>query len=179
LITLIKTAIFYIQTGLNNLIFLTNNSKVNCYSLIVKNIRDTMQIKSFEDLECWKACVEVRKFISSLIKKFPSSEKYDLIDNMKRASHSTTRNIAEGYGRFHYKENIQFCRISRGSLFELIDDLITAKDENYILENEYSEGKMKIEKALNILNGYINYLDRAEKNNELRLTINNLWQKNL
>jgi len=98
---------------------------------------------------------------------------------MKRASHSTTRNIAEGYGRFHYKENIQFCRISRGSLFELIDDLITAKDENYILENEYSEGKMKIEKALNILNGYINYLDRAEKNNELRLTINNLWQKNL
>ena len=129
----------------------------------MKNIKEKIQIKSFEDLECWKACVEVRKFISQIIKKFPSSEKYDLVDNIKRASRSTTRNIAEGYGRFHYKENKQFCRISRGSLFELIDDLITSRDENYITEKECSEGKSKIEKALNILNGYINYLERAEK----------------
>ncbi len=85
------------------------------------------QIKSFEDLECWKACVEVRKYVSVLINKFPASEKYDLIDNMKRASRSATRNIAEGYGRFHFKENIQFCRHSRGSLYEIIDDLITFK----------------------------------------------------
>ena len=122
-----------------------------------------MQIKSFEDLECWKACVEVRKYVSVLIKKFPASEKYDMVDNMKRAAHSTTRNIAEGYGRFHYKENKQFCRHSRGSLFELIDDFITAKDENFITEQEYIEGRTKIDKALNILNGYINYLARAEK----------------
>lgn len=122
-----------------------------------------MQINSFEDLECWKACVEVRKHISILIKKFPISEKYDMVDNMKRASHSITRNIAEGYGRFHFKENRQFCRVSRGSLFELIDDLITSKDENLITEQEYLEGRIKIEKALSILNGYINYLGRAEK----------------
>ncbi|MCJ7553716.1 MAG: four helix bundle protein, partial [Ignavibacteriaceae bacterium] len=57
------------------------------------------QIKSFEDLECWKASMEVRKYISVLINKFPACEKYDLVDNMKRASHSATRNIAEGYGR--------------------------------------------------------------------------------
>ena len=122
-----------------------------------------MQIKSFEDLECWKACVEVRKYVSALIKTFPASEKYDLVDNMKRAAHSTTRNIAEGYGRFHFKENSQFCRISRGSLFELIDDLITSKDESFITEQQYSEGRVKIDKALNILNGYINYLNRAVK----------------
>ncbi len=132
------------------------------------------QIKSFEDLECWKASMEVRKYISVLIKKFPACEKYDLVDNMKRASHSATRNIAEGYGRFHYKENIQFCRHSRGSLFELIDDLITSKDENYISEEEYLDGRNKIERALAILNGYINYLGRAlnGKPKEKRLTDN-------
>ncbi len=129
-----------------------------------------MQIKSFEDLDCWKACVEVRRYISELIKKFPPSEKYDLVDNMKRAAHSTTRNIAEGYGRFHFKENSQFCRISRGSLFELIDDLITSKDEFLITEQEYAEGRVKIDKALGILNGYINYLNRANKE---KVTVNN------
>ena len=119
------------------------------------------QIKSFEDLECWKASMEVRKYISLITKNFPASEKFDLVDNMKRASRSATRNIAEGYGRFHYKENIQFCRHSRGSLFELIDDLITSKDEKYISEEEYQDGRNKIERALAILNGYINYLGRA------------------
>lgn len=124
---------------------------------------EKQSIKSFEDLECWKACVDVSRLISGLIKKFPAAEKYDLIDNMKRAAHSTTRNIAEGYGRFHFKENIQFCRVSRGSLFELIDDLITCKDENYITAEEYADGRIKIERALAILNGYINYLQRALK----------------
>jgi four helix bundle protein len=136
-------------------------------------LQEKQQIKSFEDLECWKASVDVRKYISSLLKNFPSVEKYDLIDNMKRASHSATRNIAEGYGRFHYKENIQFCRHSRGSLYELIDDLITSKDENYITEEEYYEGRKRIERALSILNGYINYLNRAlNGKNEKLLTIN-------
>ncbi len=132
------------------------------------------QVKSFEDLECWKAAVEVRKFIAELIMKLPATEKYDLIDNMKRASRSATRNIAEGYGRFHYKENIQFCRHSRGSLYELIDDLITCNDENFITGEEYKQGRAKIDKALAILNGYINYLTKAITNDsqQKRLTIN-------
>jgi four helix bundle protein len=133
------------------------------------------KIKSFEDLECWKASVEVRRFIAGVIRKLPASEKFDMADNMRRSSRSVTRNIAEGYGRFHYKENKQFCRHSRGSLTELIDDLITCKDECYITENEYLEGRQKIQTALNILNGFINYLDRAEQQKpkkESHLTFN-------
>ena len=69
-------------------------------------------LKSFDELECWKACTEVRRFITGLVKKYPKEERYSLVDDMKRAARSTTHNIAEGYGRFHYQENIQFCRIS-------------------------------------------------------------------
>jgi len=120
------------------------------------------KIESFEDLECWKACRGVRKFVSKIIKKFPAEEKYALTDGMRRASPSTTENIAEGFGRYHYGENIQFCRISRGSLHELNDQFISALDDNYITEEEYKTGRQLIKTALALLNGYINYLQKAK-----------------
>ena len=64
-------------------------------------------IKSFEDLECWKACRELSRFVSKLVKNNPRDE-FDLKDNIRRAARSTTRNIAEGYGGFHFQENSQF-----------------------------------------------------------------------
>jgi len=122
-------------------------------------------LKTFEDLECWQACREVRIFIVKLVKSYPKEEKYSIVDNMKRAARSTTQNIAEGFGRFHYRENMQFCRISRGSLFELIDDLIASVDEGFISQDDYQLGRDKIAKALAILNGYISYLNRRLTNN--------------
>ena len=116
-------------------------------------------LKSFEDLQCWQACREVRIFITELIKGYPKEEQYSIVDNMKRAARSTTQNIAEGFGRFHYKENLQFCRISRGSLFELADDLITSIDEGFITKEDYELGRNKISNALALLNGYIKYLN--------------------
>jgi four helix bundle protein len=123
---------------------------------------DHMSIKNFEDLECWKACTEVRREISKLLKRYPSDEKYLLIQDMRRASRSATHNIAEGYGRFHYKENRQFCRQSKGSLYELLDQLIASKDDQIITNEEYIEVKTKIDKAIIILNGYIKYLTKAD-----------------
>ncbi len=120
-----------------------------------------MKLLSFEELDCWKASRDVKNEVRIIIKRFPSEEKYALTDNMRRASRSITENIAEGFGRFHYQENIQFCRISRGSLFELIDQYITAKDESYINDEEYNKGRELIKKAIALLNGYINYLRKA------------------
>ncbi len=119
--------------------------------------------KNFEELDCWKACTEVRRFISKLVKKYPREEQYRLVDDMLRASRSTTHNIAEGFGRFHYQENIQFCRQSRGSLFELKDQLICSLDEGYITKDEKEQGFCLIDKALIRLNGYINYLSKRKQ----------------
>lgn len=120
------------------------------------------KIRSFEDLECWKVCTELRRNVSTLIKKFPKEEQYDLTSQMKRASRSVTHNIAEGYGRFHYQENIQYCRQARGSLYELIDQFIVAFDEKYINNEELTKGKEQINKSLALLNGYIKYLIKAK-----------------
>ena len=119
-------------------------------------------LRSFEDLECWKACTEVRRFISKIIKNYPKEEKYALVDDMKRAARSTTHNVAEGFGRFHFQENIQFCRISRGSLYELVDQLITSQDDGYITSEQYQKGRELISKAIALMNGYINYLSRQK-----------------
>jgi len=99
---------------------------------------DNERKSTFETLEVWKEGRELRKEISTLVKSFPPEEKYKLVDQMIRASRSVTNNISEGYGRFHYQENIQFCRESRGSLYELIDHFTIASDEGYITEESCS-----------------------------------------
>lgn len=120
------------------------------------------KIRSFEDLECWKVSTELRRYVSQLVKTFPKEEQFDLTSQMKRASRSVTHNIAEGYGRFHYQENIQYCRQARGSLYELIDQFIVAFDEKYITNEELIKGKEQINKSLALLNGYIKYLMKAK-----------------
>ena len=122
--------------------------------------------KSFEDLECWKAGKEARFFFNELIKHLPKEERFLLANQIKRATRSVTNNIAEGFGRFHYQENIQFCRTSRGSLHELVDHLIICEEEKYIDEKEYNRGRELLNKAIAILNGYINYLIREKKKNK-------------
>lgn len=121
------------------------------------------KIKSFEDLVCWQKGRAIRMEVSKLITQFPAEEKFELVSQMRRASRSVTHNLAEGYGRFHFKENIQFCRISRGSLYEIKDQLITALDEQYIDEKTFENLKKKVEEGIVILNGYINYLKKAGK----------------
>ena len=127
-----------------------------------------MNIKSFTDLEVYKECRALRKSISELVKAaFPTEEKYKLTDQIIRSSRRTTACIAEGYGRFHYKENIQYCRMSRGSLLETLEHLITAYDENYIASEALKEYKSKIDTCARLLNGYINYLRKDKPSEEL------------
>lgn len=100
-----------------------------------------------------------------MVKGFPQDEKYKLTDQIIRASRSVTANIAEGFGRFHYQEYVQYCRQSRGSLYEIIDHLIVACDEGYISKEELNKLKVEIEMCLAVLNGFINYLVRAKQTN--------------
>lgn len=113
---------------------------------------------SFEDVKAWQLAREFRKNIYSITKNFPRDELYCLTSQIRRAAISVHSNIAEGYGRFNFQENIQFCRVARGSLNEVLDQLYTALDEKYIDEiifnNIYIKGR-NVEAAIN---GYIIFL---------------------
>lgn len=121
-------------------------------------------IKTFEDLECWKKARRLRIKISELAKTFPNNEKFGITSQVVRAVRSVTHNIAEGYGRFHFRENAQFCRISRGSLYEVLDQVIIANEQGYITENTLKEVRKDIFENIKILNGYINYLVKSAEN---------------
>ena len=124
-----------------------------------------MGYKSFEELEVYKAAREYRKKIYQLIKKLPPEEKYNLAGQMRRAALSLTNNLAEGHGRYHFQENIQFCRVSRGSLMELIDDLNTCMDEEYFKQNYLLKLKEEGYRINKMLNGYIAYLNKRKNQN--------------
>jgi four helix bundle protein len=121
-------------------------------------------VNSFEDLTCYQNCKRLRIKVRSLVNQFDQTEKFRLSDQMIRCSRSITNNIAEGYGRFHFKENAQFCRQSRGSLFEMLDHLSIAFEEKYINEIELNELEIEINECIKVLNGYIKYLVNANNN---------------
>lgn len=121
-----------------------------------------MAYRSFEELEVYKSAREFRKKIYQIMKKLPIEEKFNLTDQMRRAALSLTNNIAEGHGRFFYQENIQFCRISRGSLMELVDDLKVCIDEEYFSLEYLEELKKEAYRINKMLNGYIAYLKKRK-----------------
>ena len=123
------------------------------------------EITSFENLECWQACRRLRIFIAkTIVPTLPNEERYGLCSQILRSARSTTANIAEGYGRFHYLDNAKFCSNARGSCFETLDHLITANDEKMISSDLLSEGRKFVNEANKILNGYINYLRKKSDN---------------
>jgi four helix bundle protein len=112
-------------------------------------------IKSFEDLQVWKVGREIRKDLYRLANQLPRIEQYCLGQQLRTAAISLTANIAEGYGRFHFKENIQFCRIARGSAYELLDHLIACKDQSYLDEGQHKDLQGKLLRFIQLVNGYV------------------------
>ena len=116
----------------------------------------------FEDLQVYQEARAFRREIYGLIQALPQEEKYALGQQMRRAAISLTANIAEGYGRYHYQETIQFLRQSRGSLMELIDDLNICADEQYATADELAKLRPLAEAVLRLINGYVSYLQRKK-----------------
>lgn len=101
---------------------------------------------NYKELKIWQKSMDLVENVFQLIANFPDSEKYGLIDQIKRSSISVPSNIAEGAGRNSNKDFSRFLSISRGSLNELNTQLIISLRLNFIendklnkLENEINE----------------------------------------
>jgi four helix bundle protein len=119
-------------------------------------------VYSFEDLEVYKLAREFSNKVTQLIKKLPKEEEYNLKGQMRRAKLSVTNNIAEGFGRYHYQENIQFCRQSRGSICELIDDFNECYANGYIDQTYQDQLKNEAYHLIKVLNSYIASIKRLK-----------------
>ena len=122
--------------------------------------------RDFTSLVCWQDARNVKLFLyKKVLPRLSNEEKYNLDIQLRKTSVSSTANIAEGYGRYHYQEGIQFYRISRGSTYESKDHLISCFDLEYISEDVYNQGIELIEKAKISINGFIKYV-KAQKEKE-------------
>ncbi|MBC7775262.1 MAG: four helix bundle protein [Phycisphaerae bacterium] len=122
-----------------------------------------MGTRSFTDLEVYQTSRLLRKKVAVLVESnFPETEKYKLSDQIIRSSRRVTACIAEGYGRYYFKENIRFCRMARGSLLETLEHLITAFDTNYITGESLKDFKNDIDSCGRLINGYISYLKKSK-----------------
>jgi four helix bundle protein len=92
--------------------------------------------RSYRDLEVWKLSNDFVKKVYQVTHDFPASEKFGIINQIRRAAVSIPSNIDEGQGRNSTKEFRQFLAISLGSLAELETQLIIAKEIEYLTQNE-------------------------------------------
>ena len=91
---------------------------------------------------------------------------------MRRAAVSVASNIAEGCGRQHSKDAIQFFYIARGSVFELEAQLYIASDQRYFEEDVLKESLGQVTNCKRVLNGFINYYKNRSSKNDTRNTNN-------
>ncbi len=113
--------------------------------------------RGFEDLECYQLALKVVSEAYQVAKRLPPEEKYNLMDQLRRAAVSVTLNIAEGYGRYHYLDSLRFYYIARGSLNEVVSAFITC-DKVGLLKGELPRQRELCHSALRALNGYIRYV---------------------
>ena len=113
------------------------------------------RVRDFTDLEVWRCARQLRLAVYRSCRCFPKDETYGLISQIRRAAVSATANIAEGFGRYSYQENIQFLRQSRASVYELRDHFTTALDAGYLSKEEFSGLNQQAVSVVKLLNGYI------------------------
>lgn len=110
------------------------------------------KIKNFTDLEVWRQAHQLVLEIYKTTKLFPREETYSLVDQMRRAVISISSNIAEGFSRQSYSKKVHFYSISQGSLTELQNQLIVARDINYLRKEKFEkifEQSVNVNKILN------------------------------
>ncbi len=119
--------------------------------------------RSFESLDFYQDSLKLLKASYKLAGNLPSYERYNLSDQLRRASCSILLNMAEGYGRYHYLDRLRFLYIARGSLSETLSGFIIAQTLGYCNEAQLNwsrELKIRIEKNLN---GYCRFIKKQKQ----------------
>lgn len=117
--------------------------------------QESGKIKSFTDLDAWREGHKLVLMIYQITKTFPNEEIFGLVSQMRRCVISITSNIAEGFSRQSYKEKIQFYSIAQGSVTELQNQLLIARDVMLITREKFQEIAQQTVKVHKITSGLI------------------------
>lgn len=135
------------------------------------------KIKSFEDLQVWQLAIELATKVYRLTLTFPNDERYGIIDQLKRAVTSISANIAEGFGRYHFKDAVKFLYNARGSLSEVYSFLLLSKRLALIdgkTIKDYNQILLDIRNLGVKLNNLISAIMKKQRTTELPLNDNRM-----
>jgi four helix bundle protein len=118
---------------------------------------------NINELNVYKLSMEVASRLWDEVAKWHYFNKNTVGMQLIRAVDSISANIAEGFGRYSFKENKQFCYYSRGSLYETKVWLKKASERNLISSNDYEELSNKLDLLGIKLNNYINTIGNNYK----------------
>lgn len=117
-----------------------------------------MYTYSFEKLDVWNLSKKLAVNLYSVSKNFPDSEKYGMVNQIRRAIISVCSNIAEGSSRRSAKDQAHFYTIAYSSLIEVLSQLIISRDLNWITVEVLTDVRNDIEiisRRLNVLRNTI------------------------
>ena len=113
------------------------------------------KIKSFTDLVAWQEGHQLVLMIYKETDTFPKKETFSLIDQMRRCAVSITSNVAEGFSRRTKKEKSRFYFIAKGSLTELQNQLLIAKDVGYLKRKKFDDIAQQTVQVSKLVQGLI------------------------
>lgn len=120
------------------------------------------EIKNFYDLEAWKKGHELVLSVYKITKDFPKEELFGIISQLRRAASSITANIAEGFERYHFNDKKRFYHQSRGSVAEVQNFLLLAKDLNFISLEICKDLGEKANAIRRLINGLIKSIENQK-----------------
>src|SRR3954467_15087583 len=115
------------------------------------------EYKKYTELNVWTESRSLVNTIYTITKAYPKEEQFGLTNQMRRCAVSIPSNVAEGCGRNHKKDSLQFFYISRGSLYELETQLYLSKDLDFINSSQLDDTLAQLEPVRKLLNGFIRY----------------------
>ncbi|MEO5910688.1 MAG: four helix bundle protein [Pelobium sp.] len=123
-----------------------------------------MSFNNLEDLEVYKRAFTLSATIWDDVSKWKNFFEKDTIGKqLVRAADSIDANIAEGYGRFHFKENKNFCYYSRGSLLETKGFIKKCKERGLMNPEKADQLLNELEQIHKMLNAYISYIGKSKQ----------------
>jgi four helix bundle protein len=118
-----------------------------------------------EDLEVYKVAMEIGEMVWEIVAKWEYFQKKTLGAQFVAAADSIAFNISEGYGRFHYKENKNFCYYSRGSAKETLTATDKARKRDLVTEDEFKLLNEKLDRYFRLMHGYIKSIGTTNDDN--------------
>jgi four helix bundle protein len=98
-----------------------------------------VKVKSFEDLTVWQEAHKLTLEVYKMTVRFPGTEKYGIVSQLRRCSSAVPANIAEGFGRATTRELLRCLQIARGELEETRYFILLSRDLGYVTPKDYED----------------------------------------